>query len=62
MGPDPILAMPFSSCVCFHNLLMRPSLKLDWRCSDFDPTHKDVTRNEGKSVCFLDVKTQLMTD
>ena len=48
--------MPSSSCVCFHNLLMRPSFKLDWRCSDFDPTHRDVTRlfkwNEGRSVCF----------
>ena len=56
MDPDPILAMPSSSCVCFHNLLMRPSFKLDWRCSDFDPTHRDVTRlfkwNEGRSVCF----------
>ena len=47
MDPDPILAMPFSSCVCFHNFLMRPSFQLDCRCSKsslWSDPHRDVTR------------------
>ena len=39
--------MPFSSCVCFHNFLMRPSFQLNCRCSKsslWSDLHRDVTR------------------